>query len=69
MSPYSCRHTDATLAVQSGLKPEILQKILGHADYNTTVGVYAHLDKEEILAEAAKFTVTDTLQAQEKPSE
>lgn len=65
MSPYNCRHTYATLAVQSGLKPEILQKILGHADYNTTVGVYAHLDKEEILAEAAKFTVTDTLQTQE----
>lgn len=47
----------------SGLKPEILQKNLGHADYNTTVGVYAHLDKEEILAEASKLTVTDTRKA------
>lgn len=62
MAPYHCRHTYATLAVQSGIKPEILQKILGHADYNTTVGVYTHLDKSEILQEAAKLTVTDTLQ-------
>lgn len=62
MSPYNCRHTFTTLAVHSGIKPEILQKILGHADYNTTVGVYTHLDKSEILQETTKLTVTDTLQ-------
>lgn len=62
MAPYNCRHTFTTLAVHSGVKPEILQKILGHADYNTTVGVYTHLDKFEILQEATKLTVTDTLQ-------
>lgn len=62
MTPYNCRHTFTTIAVQSNLKPEILQKILGHADYNTTIGVYTHLDKAEILAESTKLTVTDTLQ-------
>lgn len=65
MTPYNCRHTFVTLAVQSGVKPEILQKIIGHADYSTTVGVYTHLQKNEILQEAAKLTVTDTLQTQE----
>lgn len=62
MTPYNCRHTFITLAVQSGVKPEILQKIIGHADYNTTIGVYTHLQKNEILQEALKLTVTDTLQ-------
>ena len=62
MTPYNCRHTFTTLAVQSGLKPEILQKILGHADYSTTANVYTHLDKADILSEASKLTVTDTLQ-------
>lgn len=62
MTPYNCRHTFVTLAVQSGVKPEILQKIIGHADYNTTIGVYTHLQKNEILQEASKLTVTDTLQ-------
>lgn len=66
MTPYNCRHTYATLAVQSGVKPEILQKILGHADYSTTVEVYTHLDINDILAESKKVTVTDTLQTQEK---
>lgn len=62
MTPYNCRHTFVTMAVQSGVKPEILQKIIGHADYNTTIGVYTHLQKNEILQEALKLTVTDTLQ-------
>lgn len=65
MTPYNCRHTYATLAVQSGVKPEILQKILGHADYNTTIGVYTHLDLDDILKESGKVAVTDTLQTQE----
>lgn len=62
MTPYNCRHTFVTMAVQSGVKPEILQKIIGHADYNTTIGVYTHLQINEILQEASKLTVTDTLQ-------
>lgn len=62
MTPYSCRHTFTTLAVQAGVKPEILQRILGHADYNTTATIYTHLDKSAILSEAQKVTVTDTLQ-------
>lgn len=65
MSPYNCRHTYATLAVQAGVKPEILQKILGHKDYSTTIDVYTHLQINEILQEASKLAVTDTLQTQE----
>ena len=67
MTPYNCRHTYATLAVKSGVKPEILQKILGHADYNTTATVYTHRDKNDILDESKKVTVTDTLQTLPKP--
>lgn len=66
MTPYNCRHTYTTLAVQSGVKPEILQKILGHADYSTTVGVYTHLDIADILEESKKVAVTDRLQTDEK---
>ncbi len=65
MTPYNCRHTFTTLAVQSGVKPEILQKILGHADYNTTATIYTHLDKSDILHEAHKIAVTVTLQSPE----
>jgi integrase len=49
MTPYNCRHTFTTMAVQAGIKPELLQKILGHADYSTTVDVYTHLGTEELI--------------------
>ena len=60
MTPYNCRHTYTTLAVKAGVRPEMLQKILGHADYNTTVGVYTHLGLTEILDESKKVAVLDT---------
>lgn len=55
MTPYNCRHTFATCAVEAGVKPEILQQILGHADYSTTVDIYTHMDKADILSESGKI--------------
>jgi integrase len=66
LTPYNCRHTFTTMAVQSGVKPEILQRMLGHADYSTTVDVYTHLNISDILQESAKVTVTDGLQTLKK---
>lgn len=66
MTPYNCRHTYTTRAVQAGMKPEILQKILGHANYNTTVSVYSHLGVSDILEESNKIPVTVVLQTHEK---
>lgn len=31
------------------MPPEILQKILGHADYSTTANIYVHTDAEELV--------------------
>lgn len=57
MTPYNCRHTFTTMAVQSGVRPEILKKILGHADYSTTIDFYTHLDLNDILLEGKKVSV------------
>lgn len=43
-TPHAARHTYASRAVKEGMPPEILQKILGHADYSTTANVYTHID-------------------------
>lgn len=48
-TPHATRHTYASRARQSGMKPEILQKILGHADYNTTANIYVHTDIETLV--------------------
>ena len=64
LSPYSCRHTFATLAIKSGIKPEQLKQIIGHASYATTVDFYNHTNAQELVAAAQKITVTVTLQSQ-----
>lgn len=66
MTPYNCRHTYATMAVQAGVKPEILQKILGHADYSTTVDVYTHMGIAEILEGGRQVEVVTQLWQPEK---
>lgn len=32
---------------RKGCPPEMLQKILGHADYSTTANIYTHIDAED----------------------
>lgn len=69
LSPYSCRHTFATLAIKSGIKPEQLKQIIGHASYSTTVDFYNHTNAQELVAAAQKITVTVTLQSPKTKAE
>lgn len=48
-TPHATRHTYASRARKNGMPPEILQKILGHADYSTTANIYVHTDIEELV--------------------
>ena len=60
-TPHATRHTYASRAVKEGMAPEILQKILGHADYSTTANVYTHLDTETLVSAVESRSVTNTL--------
>lgn len=48
-TPHATRHTYASRAVKEGLPPEMLQKILGHADYSTTANIYTHIDAQTLV--------------------
>ena len=52
-SPYSCRHTYATMCARAKMDDKALQDILGHEDITTTRNIYTHTD-EEYLKDAAK---------------
>ncbi|MEY4961364.1 MAG: Prophage LambdaBa04, site-specific recombinase, phage integrase family [Actinomycetota bacterium] len=54
------RHTHATLLLQSGINPKIVQERLGHSDIGTTLDIYTHVTPT-IQSEAVK-TFTDWLQ-------
>ncbi len=58
---HATRHTYASRAVKEGLPPEMLQKILGHADYSTTANIYTHIDAQTLVD-----AVTNTLLANKK---
>lgn len=45
-TPHATRHTYATWARNAGIQPDVLQKILGHADFSTTANIYVHADTE-----------------------
>lgn len=47
--PHATRHTYTSRAVKEGLAPEVLQRVLGHANYSTTADVYTHMDVESIV--------------------
>lgn len=49
-TPYDCRHTFTTQAVRSGVDPQLLKRMLGHADLATTDKYYTHLEVGDILA-------------------
>lgn len=40
---HGLRHTYATYCIEAGMKPEVLQMILGHTDYKTTFKFYVHI--------------------------
>ena len=53
-TPHATRHTYASRSRRVGMPPEILQKILGHADYSTTANIYVHTDVEEFVKAVEK---------------
>lgn len=40
---HSYRHTFATMMVEAGMNPKVVQSQLGHTSVNTTLGVYTHV--------------------------
>ena len=52
-SMHVLRHTYATRAIERGVQPKVLQKLLGHASIQTTMDKYVHVT-DDSMANAIK---------------
>lgn len=52
---HSLRHTYATRAIESGMQPKVLQKLLGHASIKTTMDKYVHVTNDSLLEAIKQF--------------
>lgn len=53
--PHRTRHTYITESIKAGVKPEILSKVVGHANYATSVDKYnKYVDIDYLLSQIQK---------------
>jgi integrase len=65
---HGSRHTYATLALASGVRPDLVSRALGHATTGFTLDVYSHPSGEEELAAADRIGETFGPRAEEASS-
>ena len=52
---HALRHTYATRAIECGVQPKMLQKLLGHASIKTTMDRYVHVTSESLDQAVRQF--------------
>lgn len=52
---HALRHTYATRAIESGMQPKVLQKLLGHASIKTTMDRYVHVTDDTLFQAVYQF--------------
>ena len=52
---HALRHTYATRAIECGVQPKVLQKLLGHASIKTTMHRYVHVTSESLNQAVRQF--------------
>lgn len=57
---HALRHTYATRAIESGMQPKVLQKLLGHASIKTTMDRYVHVTDDSLSNGVRQFETYQT---------
>lgn len=66
---HALRHTYATRAIESGMQPKVLQKLLGHASIKTTMDRYVHVTDDSMEQAIKQFEEYAQVNSPETASE
>lgn len=62
--PHAIRHTFCSRCFEKGMNPKVVQALMGHQHYSTTIEIYTHVTEQKFDEEIAKFgnaMVVDTV--------
>ena len=55
MYPHAIRHTFCSRCFESNMQPKVVQSIMGHQHYSTTIDIYTHVTDTKYEEEIGKF--------------
>ena len=58
---HALRHTYATRAIESGMQPKVLQKLLGHGSIKTTMDRYVHVTTDSLDQAVRQFEMNGVI--------
>lgn len=53
--PHAFRHSFCSMCFDYGLEPKVVQALMGHAHYSTTIDIYTQVTQEKFDLEVSKF--------------
>lgn len=53
--PHAIRHTFCSRCFEKGMDPKVVQMLMGHHHYSTTIDIYTHVTEAKFEDEIAKF--------------
>lgn len=53
--PHALRHTFCSRCFEKGIAPKVVQALMGHAHYSTTIDIYTHVTEDKMGEELEKF--------------
>lgn len=53
--PHAIRHTFCSRCFQLNMNPKVVQKLMGHQHYSTTIDIYTHVMQDDIDSEVCKL--------------
>lgn len=55
MYPHAIRHTFCSRCFEADMQPKVVQSIMGHQHYSTTIDIYTHVSEIKYQEEIGKF--------------